>query len=187
MEEIWKTIKSHPSYEVSNRGRVRSVDRISSRKGNPCRLGGMMLKPRDIKGYMAVTLWDGNREKHKRFFVHRLVAEAFIPNPDNLPCVNHKDESRTNNNAENLEWCTHKYNSNYGTAIRRRVAHQDWRSIANKQSRAIEQLDMDGNVVARYKSMMECERTTEFKSSGISKACNWWMKTYKGFVWRFAE
>ena len=64
-------------------------------------------------GYIKVSLWKNN--KQKTYFMHRLVAEAFIPNPDNLPQVNHKDENKTNNCVSNLEWCTHKYNNNYGS------------------------------------------------------------------------
>ena len=68
-------------------------------------------------GYESINLTDGKRTKET--FIHRLVAEAYIPNPDNLPVVNHKDEDKTNNNVSNLEWCTYKYNANYGTRVDR--------------------------------------------------------------------
>ena len=134
MEE-WRKIEGYPNYEVSDIGNVRSLDREVIRKGNKTMLKGQILKPRLRNGYPSVTLYNGNRTEHRSFSVHRLVAEAFIDNPDGLPYINHKDEVKTNNNKDNLEWCTAKYNSNYGTSIKRRVEHQDWNSIADKQSK----------------------------------------------------
>ena len=182
--EIWKTIPEYPNYEVSNFGNIRSKIRFVARNGNVARLPGCDLKKRLITGYERVTLYNGSRNEHKQFFVHRLVADLFVPNPCQYPCVNHKDECRTNNHADNLEWCTHKYNSNYGTAIERRVKHQDWESIARKQSIPIEQCDRNGNVIATWNSMMECERETGFSSNGISRCCSGYLKTFKGYVWR---
>lgn len=102
MEEIWKTIEIAPNYEVSNLGRVRN------RKG-------LILKPSTSHGYYHVILM--NNKKRISRNVHRLVAEAFIPNPNNYLCINHKDECRTNNAVDNLEWCTYEYNLNYGIEI----------------------------------------------------------------------
>ena len=184
--EVWKTVDGFENYEVSNLGNIRSKDRIVTRKGYSARLKGALLKTNLCNGYPRVALYTGNRKSVKQFLVHRLVAAAFIPNPDNLPYVNHKDENKSNNRADNLEWCTAKYNSNYGTAIKRRVEHQDWQNIAEKQAIPIIQRDMQGNEVARYKSMMDAEKTTCFKSSGISKACNGRLKSYKGFLWEYA-
>ena len=185
--EEWRTVQDFPNYEVSNFGNVRSKDRVSMRRGVPARIKGELLLPQDIGGYKRVTLYGGTRKAHKQFQVHRLVAQAFIPNPYGKPCINHKDENRANNHVSNLEWCTHKYNSNYGTAIRRRVSHQDWDSIAEKQAIAVEQIDMNGNIVKVWPSMMDCERQSEFRSSGISRCCSGYLKTYKGYVWRKAN
>lgn len=114
--EIWKPIKDYEGlYQVSNLGRVKSLERIDSlghkRKEK-------IFKPRKDKyGYLRVSLWkDG---KGKMVSIHRLVAIHFIPNPDNLPEVNHKDENKENNTLSNLEWCDRKYNNNYGTRIQR--------------------------------------------------------------------
>ncbi len=102
-DEIWKTIEEVPHYSVSNLGKVR----------NDCR--GRMLKPSLSGRYASVTLVKNNKAKLFRN-VHRLVAIAFIPNPNNLPCVNHKDEDTWNNKYDNLEWCTKQYNTEYSLA-----------------------------------------------------------------------
>ena len=182
--EIWKTVPEFPNYEVSNFGNVRSKNRVSVRNGSHAKIKGQILKQAKLKYYNRVTLYSGARDKHRQYSVHRLVATVFIPNPNNYPCINHKDENKRNNHVDNLEWCTYQYNSNYGTSIERRVKHQDWKSIANKQSIPIEQCDMQGNVIARWPSMIECERQTGYKSCSISLACSGRLKTYKGFIWR---
>ena len=110
MIEEWRPIEGYEGlYEVSNIGRVRSVDRFYYRLHK-----GKVLSPtKDRYGYLTVTL--NCNGKSKTIKIHRLVAQAFLPNPDNLPQVNHKDEDKTNNNVDNLEWCTAKYNVNFGT------------------------------------------------------------------------
>lgn len=115
-EEIWKPVLGYEGlYEVSSYGRVKSVDRYVKACYEKYRLHkGKVLSPaKDRYGYLSVVLsYNG---KHKTITVHILVAQAFIPNPDDLPIINHKDEDKTNNRVENLEWCTAKYNMNYGT------------------------------------------------------------------------
>jgi hypothetical protein len=117
MEEQWKDIKGYEGlYEVSNLGNVRSLDRVIKSKHNGTMLRkGQILTPfyEEKKGYYQVSLSkDGKNKKHR---VHRLVASAFLDNPHSYTDVNHKDEVKTNNNVDNLEWCTRKYNNNYGT------------------------------------------------------------------------
>ena len=116
--------------------------------------------------------------------MHRLVADAFIPNPNGLKYVNHKDENKMNNNVSNLEWCTAKYNSNYGTSIARRVEHQDWTSIADKQSKTVYQYSKSLSLIRVWKSTAECGRNS-FNPASISKCCAGHLKTYKGFIWRY--
>lgn len=118
MEE-WRDIPGYEGiYQVSNLGRVRSLDRkVHHWKGGFSLIKGRILTPnkQNTKGYYRVKL------DNKYRAVHRLVAMAFIPNPDNLPQVNHKDENKLNNNVNNLEWCDNKYNTNYGTSIQRQI------------------------------------------------------------------
>lgn len=117
MEEIWKDIKEFEGYyQVSNLGRVRSVDRIvyDTVRNRYRLLKGKVLIQRDNgHGYLGVMFCKEHIIYNK--YVHRLVAEAFLPNPDNLPSVNHKDENKANNRVDNLEWCTFYYNNEYGT------------------------------------------------------------------------
>lgn len=115
MIEEWKDIEGYEGvYQVSNFGNVRSCDRVIKHSPKDYfQKGGKLKSALSKNGYPMVVLVVHN--KRKTINVHRLVAQAFIPNPDNLPQVNHKDEDKTNNNVANLEWCTHKYNVNYGT------------------------------------------------------------------------
>ena len=121
MEEIWKPVKGFEGYyEVSNLGRVRSIDRVVVDNVRNCErlLKGKILIQRDnSNGYKGVMFCKEHKLYNK--YVHRLVAEAFIPNQDDLPQVNHKDEDKSNNRADNLEWCTSFYNNEYGTRKKR--------------------------------------------------------------------
>ena len=116
-KEIWKDIEGYEGlYQVSNMGRVKSVERTIWNSGKGCykTVHERILKAEiNNSGYLLVGLSKGG--KVKLCSIHRLVAEAFIPNIDNLPCINHKDENKVNNHMENLEWVTYKENNNYGT------------------------------------------------------------------------
>ena len=116
MIEEWRPIEGYEGlYEVSSYGRVRSLDKYDSM--NRFLRGRILRLFTDGLGYLRAQLYSNS--KRKSFLVHRLVAQAFIPNPDNLPQVNHRDENPSNDNVDNLEWCDGKYNVNYGTRIDR--------------------------------------------------------------------
>ena len=175
--ELWKDIKGFEGlYQVSTWARVRSMDKlVVYNNGVKHFHKGKILNTHVTNGYLRVTLT--NNCSQTKFFVHRLVAEAFIPNPDNLPCVNHKDEDKTNNYPCNLEYCTAKYNTNYGTAIKRR---------AEKRSKKVYQYDMQGNLIKEWSSASEAGRNG-FTLSSISQCCNYQLKTHKGFIWSYTE
>lgn len=172
--EEWKPIADYEGlYEISSLGNVRSLDRVmyNKRWNKDQLIKGKDLKPSLYKnGYLRIELtdMDGNRKKHP---VHKLVALAFIPNPNNYPQVNHKDEDKTNNSVSNLEWCTAKYNINYGT----------WKDRHQKQ---IAQYNVNGTLVATYKSLTDAAKEG-FTISQISKCCNGKLNTHKGFRWTF--
>lgn len=116
--EKWKNIEDYPIYEVSNIGRVRSIDRIvNCSKGKRTFKGRILSIRKDKKGYCTVNLYKNGSGIPQ--YVHRLVAKVFIPNPNNLPVINHKDENPLNNTVQNLEWMTNKENVNYGTRVQR--------------------------------------------------------------------
>lgn len=161
MNEIWKDIKDYPNYQVSNLGRVRN------KKGS--------IRKTKLKkdGYISITLCKNG--EHKTFLVHRLVATAFIPNPNNYTIINHINEDKTDNRAENLEWCTAKYNINYGTHNER---------TAKTLSIPILQFTKSGKFVRRWDSATEVERDLGFNQGSISRCLKG--KKYKsvgGYKW----
>ena len=171
MKEIWKDIKNYEGlYQVSNFGRVKSLkfgkEKILKLLKHNC-------------GYLYIGLHKDNNVKN--YYIHRLVAEAFIPNPDNLPQVNHKDENKLNNVVSNLEWCDAKYNINYGTARER----SSEKMINGKLSKKVFQYDLEGNFIREWESVNETGRNG-FDSSAIAKCCKDIIKTYKGFKWSYS-
>lgn len=163
-KEIWKEVpNSDGKYKVSNQGRVMSY----FTKDRP-----IILKPDNTNsGYLQVTLYMPERIRLK---VHRLVAMAFIPNPDNLPQINHKDENKLNNCADNLEWCTAKYNANYGS-------HNKKVALARcKKIRCVE-TDM------RFNSIMEAADYFGFDFSHIAKVCRGVWKTCHGYHFEYIQ
>ena len=125
------------------------------------------------KGYLFVNLWKDGGYKSKQ--IHRLVAEAYIPNPDNLPQINHKDENKTNNCLQNLEWCTSKYNNNYGTRNERR---------SDKLKKPIIQYDLDGNFIKEWHSATDVGKEVR---CGIYQCINGNRKTAYNYIWKFKE
>lgn len=170
--EIWKDIEEYPNYMISNLGRVKSLNYNHTRREK-------ILKPHKNKnGYLYICL--SKNGVHKSLSVHRLVAKAFIPNPHNLPEVNHKDENCINNCVFNLEWCTSEYNHNYGTH-NERIGRANYNKNTSKQ---VFQYDLENNLINVFPSGKEVQRQLGFDQSCISACCLGKLKTYKGFIWR---
>ena len=161
IKEYWKPVVGYEGlYMVSNFGRVKSFrfgkERIMKLVPNRC-------------GYLCVNLYKNNIKKSYK--VHRLVAEAFLPNPYNLTEVNHRDENKLNNNVDNLEWCTNEYNINYGTRTER-------------YSKPVLQYTLDGEFVGEWPSARECGRNG-FNQGSVSACCRGELKTHKGYIWKY--
>ncbi len=202
MNEIWRDIEGYEGYyQVSNFGNIRSLDRVVK-----CRCGYRIAKGKNIitsylnkSNYIQVDL--SKNSKVKTFTVHRLVAQAFIPNPNNLPCVNHKDENPSNNCVENLEWCTHKYNSNYGNNPSKHSAimydryknpntlkqfERIWKNNQAKRRKKVCQLSMDNKLIKVWDSTYEADAYGYYHTH-IGGCANGYRKTHKGCKWVWYE
>ena len=184
--ENWKPVKGFEGiYEVSDLGRVRSIDRIVVHKtGRAVPVKGRIMKTGlHYKGYVRLMLSNGGDREHS-YFVHRLVAEAFVPNPGNLPEVNHKDENKANNRADNLEWCTHRANSQHGSRGARISA---WHLQNSPKRVPINQLTMDGQYIQTFPSQAEAARQVHGSQGTISSVIGRKKKSAYGFKWEYAE
>lgn len=163
MDEIWKDIPYWYGHQVSNKGRVRSVDReVNHNCGGIAIKKGKLLKPfLNRRGYYEILTSIDNIKTH--FTIHRLVATCFIPNPNNYEYINHKDENKLNNNVENLEWCTHEYNMNYNCLGIRR---------AEDNSKHIKVTDIHTNNVTIYRNKNHCSAQLGFAVATITKYIN---------------
>lgn len=182
MQEVYKDIIGYEGYyQVSNLGNVKSVDRIVTNNGKRIpRKGKVLSKGLSKYGYLTVVL--SKNGVHKNYRVNRLVAEAFIPNPQQLPFVNHKNEEKTDNRVENLEWCDAVYNHNYGT-IKERIS-KSGRNCKTKSKKVV-QMTLDGEVVAVFPSTMEVQRQLGFSNGNISNCCVGRVPHVYGFKWKY--
>lgn len=177
--ENWKNVVGYEGlYEVSDQGNVRNS------------VTGRVLKPKhDRWGYLRVNLYKDRRQKSH--LIHRLVARAFIQNPENYPQVNHKDEDKENNAVENIEWCTAYYNTHYGTAMQRSLEKMDLRTRAMhggaKTAKPINQYCLSGSLVGVYRSSSHAAEVTGVSASRIRSCVCGKAKMAGGYVWRLAD
>ena len=182
--EIWKDIEGYEGlYQVSNLGRVKSLDRTITRSdGVKIKIKGKIRTfSKSHKGYLYLSLTDVNK-KRKTFKVHRLVAMAFVQNPDNKPQVNHIDGNKLNNKAENLEWVTNSENQLHALENGLVV-----RNINSHRSKRVRQYTRDGKFIKEYPSVAQVERELGFKSRHVATACRGEEKTAYGYVWKYAD
>ena len=181
--EQWKDIEGYEGlYQVSSEGRVRSLPRtIVYSDGQIHYYDGCVLKQTDDKdGYKLVHLCSGGIRRNGK--VHRLVAQAFIPNPNSLPEVNHKNEDKTLNTVENLEWCDKSHNMNWNNLSKRiGMKLRNHRST----SKAVVQMTPDNKIVCIYPSTREAERQTGFSHGNISNCISRKLTTYRGYIWQY--
>lgn len=182
MEEVWKDIPGYEGlYQVSSFGNVKSLGRYGKNRYKPIwRPGKVLSAGKDNKGYLTVVL--SKNSKRHTYKVHRLVALTFIPKEDGKPQINHIDGNKSNNNINNLEWCSQSENMLHAweTGLQKRMHKKnDLRSIS------IVQYNSDMQLVNTYPSMMEAERKTGISSASISRSVR---QGYKagGFVWKYA-
>ena len=181
--EIWEDINGYKSlYQISNKGNVRSLDRIIFRKNKiPIHVRGKTLTAVIApNGYPVVALWKDNRGK--TVYIHRLVAETLIPNPHDYPIINHKDENKANNCVENLEWCNMLYNNNYAARNQRLSLSL---KNNNKLSKKIIQYSTDNQFIKEWNSIREIERVLHIPGSAIVRVCKGLGKSSHGFLWRY--
>lgn len=201
MIEIWKDIPGYEGrYQVSNTGEVKSLNYNSSGKSK------LLKQIADKKGYKRVGLCKNGKRKH--YSVHRLVAIAFLPNPNNLPQVNYKDENKANNCVDNLEWCNAKYNNNYGTKKERLSESMKgkkgcWyekqlseehkkkisKSLKGKNSKPILMCDKEGNFIKRFDSTADANEYfgKDRYCSGISNCLRGRTKTIYNYIFKYED
>lgn len=174
--EIWKRVEGFEDYEVSNMGRLRSY-----KKG-----GVRILKQSpNKKGYPSVKLCNPGIEQPLR--VHRLVAQAFIPNPENKPQVNHIDGDKTNNTVYNLEWATNTENIQHAISMGLNTPPKNtprW-GKDNHRSKPVHMIDRNGKLVKTFPAVREASREMKVDSGSVSRCCAGRCKTARGYIWSF--
>lgn len=172
LQEIWKDISNYEGlYQISNLGRVKSLSKKS---------GFLILKERIMKptikdnGYYQIALYKNKKGCKK--YIHRLVAEAFIPNPNNYPCINHKDYNKANNNVDNIEWCSYSQNNTYSNC----------QVVAGASKRIpVLQCDKNGVILKEWECSLRAGQELGFSNSSITACCRGRANTAYGYTWRY--
>lgn len=167
--ELMTKIKGFDKYYISKNGEILCVNYM---KTNKCKL---LKKQSTLEGYHFVQLSKNGKIFNKR--INRLVAETFIPNPDNLPQVNHIDEDKTNNKVNNLEWCTAKYNNCYGSRLKK---------MAKTKSKRVLGYNKDGVLIYLFDKIKDSGKYG-FCEGHISSCCNGKRNSHKNIIWKFAD
>lgn len=174
MEEIFKKIKGFPNYYVSNLGNVKLNERILKPYSN--QKGG--------KGYLLLTIYNYNDKQNYKRYIHRLVAQVFIPNPENKPCVNHRDGNKKNNNVNNLEWAT--YSENMYHAVKNNLTNFP-KGKNHKLSKKVVQLDLNRKFIKIWESTGEIKRELGIPKQSISSCCNHKNKQTHNYIFMWLE
>lgn len=173
--EIWRDIEGYEGlYQVSNMGRVKSLSKnIYYKNGRIDKQQEIMMSQLLNPKYLFVNL--RKNKKYKMFYIHRLVARAFIPNPDDKPQVNHINEIKTDNRVENLEWVTAEENNNHGT-------HN--KNVAKSLSKKVLQYDLNGNFIKEWESTQKIGRNG-YSQGNVAACCRGERRTHKGYIWKY--
>lgn len=175
--EQWRDIEGYEGlYEISNLGNVKSLPKLKENYKGSYYTKERILKLKEHEdGYWEVRLYKD--KKQKTYYVHRLVAAAFIENPNNYPEINHIDENKKNNLVENLEWCDHLYNMHHGRCQEKRI---------NSSKKPVLQFDQQNNFIKKWDSITEAGATLKIQKGSISRCCKGELKTTGGFKWKYA-
>ena len=177
MKEIWKDILEYEGlYQVSNLGRIKSLANKSNHKKEI-----IMRQHLNHKGYCVLSLCKNYKRQSKS--VHRIVAQAFIPNSNNLPQVNHIDGNKTNNNVNNLEWCNNSYNQLHANKLG--LNKHRLESVKEVCNKPVAQLDMNGIELNRFNSLREASNKTGFSYKSMSLCTLGKIKSCGGYVWKY--
>lgn len=190
--EVWKDVPGFEGlYVASNTG---GLIRMPYRGAKRNRWGNIIdftmseraVKPKpNNRGYLQVRLYKDS--VCFNMLLHRVVAMAFIPNPQNLPQINHIDEDKTNNNISNLEWCTNMYNRHHGTGIERMAKNHDYSKISARLSIPVLQIHSDGSVIKRWPSIASAAKHYHVNAVHITQTCKGTRKLAKGYRWQYAS